>query len=48
MSKALPRPVLFIGAPLLVVATGVALWAWVTFGAGVWFDTIVTGFSACL
>ncbi|MDK9697207.1 MAG: hypothetical protein OEL76_12505 [Siculibacillus sp.] len=48
MSNALPRPVLYIGAPLIAAATGVALWAWVKFGWGVWFDTVATGFAACL
>lgn len=46
--KALPRPLLLVGAPLLLGALGVAVWAWVAFGAGVWFDTVATGFAACL
>jgi hypothetical protein len=48
MSNALPRPVVFIGTPILVGVAGVAVWAWLTFGAGVWFDTIANGFAACL
>ncbi|WP_333824707.1 hypothetical protein [Pinisolibacter sp.] len=48
MSKALPRPVLYIGTPIFVAAMGLAVWAWLRFGAGVWFDTIATGFAACL
>lgn len=48
MSNALPRPVLYVGTPLLVAALVGAVWAWVRFGWGVWFDTIATGFAACL
>ena len=48
MTKTLPRPVLYLGAPILIAAMGVAVWAWLKFGAGVWFDTIATGFAACL
>ena len=48
MNDALPRPVLYVGAPILVLAIGAAVWAWLKFGAGVWFDTIATGFAACL
>lgn len=48
MSNALPRPLLYVGAPLLAIGLAVAIWAWVRFGAGVWFDTVATGFSVCL
>lgn len=48
MSEALPRPVLYVGVPVLAAAVVVAVWAWLHFGAGVWFDTIATGFAACL
>lgn len=48
MNNALPRPVLYVGVPILAAAFVVAVWAWLRFGAGVWFDTIATGFAACL
>lgn len=48
MSRALPRPVLYVGTPVVVTMLGVAVWAWAKFGAGVWFDTIATGLSLCL
>jgi len=48
MSRALPRSVLYVGTPLLALAVAVALWGWLKFGAGVWFDTVATGISACL
>ncbi len=48
MNDTLPRPVLYVGVPLLAIAAAVAVWAWVWFGAGVWFDTVASGFSACL
>ena len=48
MNDALPRPVLYVGVPLLALAAAVGVWAWVWFGAGVWFDTVASGFSACL
>ena len=48
MSNAVPRPLLYVGTPLLVMALAVAVWAWVKFGAGVWFDTVASGFAACL
>ena len=48
MSKALPRPVLYIATPLVAAAMAGAVWAWAKFGAGVWFDTIASGFAACL
>ncbi len=48
MNEALPRPVLYVGTPLLLAAIGGAVWAWTAFGDGVWFDTLAAGFSACL
>lgn len=48
MSNAVPRPVLFVGAPILAGLVGVAVWAWMRFGFAVWFDTIATGISLCL
>ena len=48
MSEALPRPVLYIGVPVLAAAFAGAVWAWLRFGGGVWFDTIANGFAACL
>lgn len=43
-----PRLLPWIGLPVLVALLGVAVWAWVRFGQGVFFDTIVGGLSACL
>lgn len=48
MNDALPRPVLVVGTPIVIGLFALALWAWMKFGAGVWFDAISTGFSACL
>ena len=48
MSNAVPRPVLYVGAPLLALAVATAVWAWLDFGFGVWFDTVAAGFSVCL
>lgn len=45
---AVPRALVLVGAPVLAVLVGVALWAWSRFGEGVFFDTIVGGISACL
>lgn len=46
--SAVPRPLLYLGLPALAGLVGVALWAWVRWGQGVFFDTLVGGMSACL
>lgn len=47
-APAVPRPLLWLGVPVLAVLVGVALWAWGRFGDGVFFDTIAGGMAACL
>ncbi|WP_165498323.1 hypothetical protein [Siculibacillus lacustris] len=47
-SLAVPRPVLLIGTPILVLAFAGAVWAWVRWGSGVWFDTLAASLALCL
>ena len=47
-SPAVPRSLVVVGLPVIALLVGVALWAWMRFGEGVFFDTIVGGISACL
>lgn len=44
----LPRLLPILGLPALAGLVAVAFWAWARFGQGVFFDTIVGGFAACL
>lgn len=47
MTDALPRPVLYVGAPLLMAAFGYALWAWSHWGIAVFFDMASDGVPFC-
>ena len=48
MTPTLPRPVLYVGLPVLAALLGVALWAWSRWGLAVFFDTVSSGVSTCL
>ena len=43
-----PRWLPFVGLPVVAGLVAVALWAWMRFGQGVFFDTVAGGFAACL
>jgi hypothetical protein len=44
---AVPRSVLVVATPILVGACGFAVWAWMRWGMGIWFDAVSGGFSLC-
>ena len=47
MTATVPRPLVFVGVPALLALFGVALWAWLTWGEGVFFDSLAGGIAGC-
>jgi type IV secretory pathway TrbD component len=48
MNQIVPRRVLLLGLPVLAAALGAAIWGWIGFGEGIWFDTLAHRLSLCL